>query len=106
MVQAHPAKPPGDVAATWAMIRALQGDRQGVVALRRSLASLLDESRNLEGFYMLPIATYRIGAMAEADAAVAGVDAAIAAATAAVRRLERDLAEWKLACQRIDAASS
>jgi hypothetical protein len=105
MAQALPPKPPGDVAATWAMIRTLQSERHGVVALRSSLASLLDESRNLEGLYMLAITTYRIGALAEADVAVAGVDAAITAATTAVRRLERDLADWKQACLRIQAAA-
>ena len=106
MAQALPPKPPGDVAATWAMIRTLQRERQGVVALRQSVASLLDESSHLEGMFMLPIATYRIAALAEAEAAIAGVDAAITSATAAVRRLERDLAEWKQACLRIQAASS
>ena len=105
MAQALPPKPPGDVAATWAMIRTLHGEREGVVALRQALTTLLSGTSDLSGLYMLPVTTYRIGALAEVDAAIAGVDAAIASATAAVRRLERDLVTWQQECARIRAAS-
>jgi len=88
------------------MIRTLQSERQGVVALRQSLATLLSGTSDLSGLYMLPVTTYRIAALAEADAALAGVDAAIASATTAVRRLERDLVTWQQECARIKAAAT
>lgn len=101
-----PPKPPGDVAATQAMIRTLQSHRQGVVALRRAVASMLEGSSNLSGMFMLPITAWRIAAISEVDTAIAGVDAAIASASAAVRRLEHDLAVWRQECARIQAAAS
>lgn len=100
-----PPRPPGDVAATQAMIRTLQSDRQGVVAMRRAVVGMLDGTSNLSGMFMLPVTAYRVAAVAEVDAAIAGVDAAIASASAAVRRLERDLAAWRAECARIQAAS-
>lgn len=101
-----PPKPPGDVAATQAMIRTLQSHRQGVVALRRAVATMLSGASDLSGFYMLPVTAFRVAAVAEVDAAIAGVDAAIASASAAVRRLENDLAAWRQECARIQAAAT
>ncbi|MDQ1686263.1 MAG: hypothetical protein QOC82_3000 [Frankiaceae bacterium] len=101
-----PPKPPGDVAATQAMIRKLQSERNGVVELRKALANLLNGAEDLSGIYMLGVTTFRLSAIAQVDIAITGVDAAIASAKTAVARLEHDLAAWRQECARIQAAAS
>lgn len=100
----YPPRPRGDVAATKAAIAQLEGYRGGVTKISGELGRLVGDA-DLSGPFMIGLTAFRVTAAAEVGMAVAAVDGALAQLRAGLQRLERDLASWQAACDRIRSAA-